>query len=146
MICFTNKHKIPFQIDEEDLELVSIYSWYIDSGGYVRTTLQNGTLRLHQLLMGKAPEGLLWDHINRDKKDCRKENLRIATRQINTYNRDVYINSTTGIRGIRKYPDWYVVYIGVTEDGERRGIRVGKFKTLDEAITARKEAELKYWS
>jgi hypothetical protein len=34
MILYTQKWKVPFQIDEADLEVVSRYGWHIGSGGY----------------------------------------------------------------------------------------------------------------
>ncbi len=40
------------------------------------------------------------DHINRDKLDNRKENLRICDRLTNMQNREVNKNSSTGYNGI----------------------------------------------
>lgn len=38
LICYTNKHKLPFQIDDDDFNIVSWYKWYIVDG-YVKTRL-----------------------------------------------------------------------------------------------------------
>lgn len=141
MICYTNKHKIPFQIDEEDEQRVTSKIWHI-AKGYVRST-QGETIRLHQFLMGKAPEGFEWDHINRDKLDNRKENLRLVTHGQNMRNLNLKSNSKSGYQGIyQRESGSYCVMIHF----DKQIIHVGNFSCLDQAIQARKEAEEKYWS
>ena len=71
------------------------------------------------------------DHINRDKKDNRVENLRWATHCENSQNLGVYKNNTSGIKNIShcKGKDLYE-YKKVI-----RGLKHRKwFKTLQEAI------------
>lgn len=57
------------------------------------------------------PDGFEVDHINRNRSDNRKENLRLATRQENNCNRGTYRNNTSGYKGVwmeRKTKTWYV--------------------------------------
>lgn len=102
MIVYTNKYKIPFQIDEEDFERVSQHTWCIDSGGYPCSGIGFSTMRLHEFLMGKADYGKIWDHIDQDKLNNRKENFRLVTQVINQRNRkNLNRNNTTGCTGVQ---------------------------------------------
>lgn len=92
-------------IDAEDGHLLNEYTWYVASDGYVVADTGNrkdGTrkiLRLHRLVMG-ATAGQIVDHVNRDKLDCRKSNLRFANNSTNGMNRSVQANSKSGIKGV----------------------------------------------
>jgi len=76
------------KISIEDIEKVKGYHWSDNGHGYVRTFNKNRKpLYLHRLLTG-CPDGLEVDHINRDKYDNRRDNLRIVTRSLNQQNRN----------------------------------------------------------
>ena len=77
--------------------------------------------------------GLTPDHINRDKSDNRASNLRWADKTLQVLNRDVPL-SKSGHRYIQHTPDGvYKIYCTT------RGMPYmnKRFKTLEEAITAR---------
>ena len=117
-------------IDPEDYERVSaIGSWSIDGSGYV----VNGKykIKLHQLIMGMK-EGLEIDHINRNKLDNRKTNLRFVTHRENTLN--------------RKTKGWYQRPNGrwsayIAPNGKMK--HLGTFDTMGEAIDAHTKARQK---
>jgi hypothetical protein len=77
-------------IDLDDLENVDGNWWHLSKTGYAtRHETIEGKERLiymHRLVMG-AQKGETVDHINGDKLDNRKENLRIGTQTQNTYNK-----------------------------------------------------------
>lgn len=79
------------------------------------------------------------DHINRDTKDNRVENLRWATDSENQQNKGVYKNNkSTGIKNI-SYDKRKDTYIYVKAIG---GLRHQKwFKTLEEAIEYKNQYE-----
>src|SRR5689334_2630750 len=97
VVLLTDKRKQPFIVDADDVEAVSRYPWAL-SNGYPRTRIGKGatgrSLKLHQFLLGKAPAGLEWDHINRDKSDNRRCNLRLVTPRENKQNRVFRIRRT----------------------------------------------------
>jgi len=69
-------------IDKKDKLLIEkIGSWCMDSGGYV----MNGSVKnaLHRFLLGKR-SGLEIDHINGNKLDNRRNNLRFVRHAVNT--------------------------------------------------------------
>jgi hypothetical protein len=72
------------QVDDDDFERLSPYRW-TETNGYAITKINRKNVYMHRLLTN-APTGLDVDHINRDKLDNRKSNLRICTHQQNRYN------------------------------------------------------------
>lgn len=69
-------------VDDEDYERVNSLKWYVDTCGYARNDTIGRCRRMHNLVMGE--KGV--DHINRDKLDNRRTNLRKASQRQNTYN------------------------------------------------------------
>lgn len=145
MILFTEKHKTPFQIDDDDFEIVRHYSWCINNSGYALTSVglygNSRRVLLHILLLGKAPDDLEWDHKNRNKLDNRRANLRVVTRDTNMRNKSIRSNNTSGVLGVLWVKSKWVVSIGFNN----RRIHVGQYKSFEEAVQARKQAELDYW-
>jgi len=65
--------------------------WCKSYYGYAVTNVhgpngKRGILYLHQLVVGKAPKGKDTDHINQNKLDNRRENLRFVSRRLNNLN------------------------------------------------------------
>lgn len=124
------------KIDDEDFELVSKYSWNLSSNGYARTTVcYNGfrkTLFLHRLVLNTNEQGYV-DHINRNKLDNRRHNLRIVDASENRRNSKINSNSTTGASQIHFERSKFRAR--VHWQGKRH--YVGNFDTLEEAIEAR---------
>lgn len=56
------------------------------SNGYAKLSKSNKTIYLHQIL-SRCKYPLVCDHINRDRLDCRIENLRCVTRAENNKNK-----------------------------------------------------------
>lgn len=125
-------------IDKEFARLDKYY-WHLDDMGYARTTISRKNHRLQHFIVGKPEKGFHVDHINRDRLDNRKANLRHITHQSNQYNSGLWKHNTSGHKGVfwdKERAKWQV-RVG------RRGF-VGRYKTLEEALKARKEAENVY--
>ena len=94
-----------FLIDTEDLPKIQHLCWWqIRSTGYIAHKNAGEPVQtLHRLLMGN-PEGKVVDHINHDRTDNRKSNLRICTQSENLLNKTVKPKGIVEIsRGKNKY-------------------------------------------
>ena len=83
----SNAKTVPVLLDAEDEHLREKYLWCSSGHGYAKAW--DGETKkfvyLHRLVMN-APKGLVVDHINRDRADCRRANLRLANRAGNALN------------------------------------------------------------
>lgn len=139
-------------IDLDDFGLISDHHWTMhrhpqrgQEYGYPRTQIWMPTekrcirLKMHQMVMGSAPKGKCWDHINQRPLDNRKSNLRLATHGQNRF------NCNSSIAGVTPYnygkTKKWVAKIGV--NGKQ--IHLGTFVHKDDAIKVRKEAEARYY-
>lgn len=138
-------------VDDEDYEFLSKWKWSF-SGEYAVRGVYLGKLNgkarykrvyLHRLI-NNTPDDLETDHINRDKLDNRKANLRTVNRGQNNRNRDGYKNNLVGVAGINWYGSLgkYRALIVVN----KARIHLGYFDRVEEAIAIRKLAEQKYYA
>lgn len=126
-------------IDKEDVGKVKNYSFHYEKGRYLRTSIEGESYYLHQILMGKHL-GMDVDHINRNRLDNRKENLRVCSPQENRCNR----------KNINK-----LGVMGVVEQKDKKNRRfrayysnkfLGYFKTMQEARQARLDYEMQIFN
>lgn len=119
------------------------YTWQESPKGYARAIIKDGEHRrvifFHRLAIN-ANNGDIVDHINQNKLDNRLENLRITSNSMNAFNRKS--NNESGYNGVnRKQGDkWYAT---ITANGKQ--LYLGTFNNLQDAINARKKAEIQYY-
>ena len=100
--------------DDEDLELVSRHKWWIVPQGYAVTKIKRvdgsrRTIGMHRLILGD-PATPATDHINRDRLDNRRANLRACSDSQNNRNRPTAEGKTSAYRGVSfKRGKWQVV-------------------------------------
>lgn len=145
VIGYDSKGKT-FKIDLEDYEKVKTFRWYVQKKtGVVMSVKKSGEFTLiHRLVMGLNKEKVEVDHINHDRTDNRKENLRIVSHLDNMKNiPNNYKSNTTGKVGViyRKKTNNYQARIKVNG----KHINGGYFKTFEEAVKRRIELEEKYF-
>jgi hypothetical protein len=92
------KFKCQVLIDAEDLEKVSAYKWYFDHSN--RMVSNNEIGYLSRFIMNVTDFKMKVDHINQDRLDNRKENLRLCTNSENCRNRGKQTNNTSGYKGV----------------------------------------------
>ena len=82
------------------------------------------------------------DHIDRDKSNNIWNNLRIVSHSVNGHNAAIRSHNTSGHKGVAlfKESNKWMAYISV--NGKR--IHLGLFNLLEDAVKARKDAEVKY--
>ncbi len=124
-------------LDGTDAILLRRYRLRLRRDGYVVIQIKHAgevhQLAVHRLLMGAAV-GATIDHINGNKLDNRRSNLRIATNQQNQINRTRPSRANkSGSTGVMKTGNRWLAYY---HKGGKQ-IRVGIFDTIDEANAAR---------
>lgn len=139
-----------FWFDKEDYDKIKNYCWYYDQKGYVVARGKNGenAVYLHVIVMSPVPDGMVVDHKkhpprNEKKVDNRKSNLEIKTASQNNINSSMYLNNTSGTKGVswnKRFQKW-MAYIQV----DKKRMHLGYFDNKNDAIRARKEAEIKYF-
>lgn len=115
--------------DNKDLELVSRYKWYEDHG-YARTSSFGKKLYMHRLLMDAKSKHI--DHINGNKLDNRKENLRLCTNAQNRINVNKYKNNKSGYKGVSFHSNLWRATI--VRNGKQYSL--GYHKSKEEAALA----------
>ena len=144
-------------VDKGDYDLVSKYVWclatkdeyamaWVNSENRSRDGLDGHckTIRMHRLIMC-PPRGMVVDHINGNTLDNRRENLRICTQHRNTMHRTkLNKNNTNGHIGVDILPNKinkYRARICINKKLKH----LGCFPTMEEAVSCRQEAEMKYF-
>lgn len=114
--------------DLADKDLLDRHSWMRSARGYAVTTDHPRTL-MHRVLL---PDSVAVDHINRDRLDNRRSNLRHSTRELNASNRSMNRNNTSGFKGVSPRGSRWGAR--TTDAGKRRWL--GSFDTPEEAAMA----------
>ncbi|SRR5258705_5905378 len=135
-------------VDDTDFEWLNQWKWYLSHGYAVRhlprMIQKNRKVTYMHRIINNTSEGMETDHINQNKLDNRRENLRTVTKYQNSLNRSLNKNSTSGIKGVswHKTNKKWMVY--VYQKG--RQIRLGFFSNINKAILARLKGEQKYYA
>ena len=117
----------------------------LDSSGYSQIGLFRRIHLAHRLawfyVYGVWPKEQI-DHINRIKTDNRISNLRVVSQVENLQNKGKYSNNASGHSGVSWHKPTSKWLAELRRDGKR--MYLGVFPLLEDAIAARKDAELKY--
>lgn len=118
------------------------FHWCATSNGYVvGYPYGNGEKAyLHKYIAG-ADKDQMVDHINGDKNDNRRCNLRFVTKTQNNWNSAVSKRSSTGVKGVSYNSKNKNYRAKIYFKGKR--YEIGSFSTLDEAAKARADVAIK---
>ncbi len=104
-------------VDLSDKHLVEDFNWCFNSNGYAWRFKEGKHVYLHRELMGEIP-GLVVDHIDRNKLNNRRSNLRHVTQNVNLRNtercqrlgnpKSKYNGVTWSAAPKKKYSRWQV--------------------------------------
>ena len=118
-----------FIINTVDIPLVEHFYWQKGKEGYIASNRSG--IKLHRLIAGVSDRNVMVDHINRDRKDCRRENLRVISPFGNSCNHKLFGTNKTGYTGVyySRHSGRYEVKVGYNN----KRIRLGTSK--DDLIT-----------
>lgn len=96
-------------VDDEDFDNLAQYRWHFQSSGYAarckrycpRKENKHHTVLMHREIM-LTPVGMDTDHLNGNKLDNRRCNLRIATQSQNRCNTGCQKDNPLGLKGVSK--------------------------------------------
>ncbi len=125
-------------VDEEDYEALNQYKWHFGSQGYAKRYITvNGKQKpilMHRIL-NNTPIGYDTDHINRNRLDNRKSNLRTVTRRDNLLNKDLYSTNTSGYKNVALHKQSGKWRVSFSIMGKK--VWLGLYKNLEDAVKAR---------
>lgn len=112
-------------VDDEDYEYLTQWKWHIRSNYAVRSVKGRKRGMVYDILHREVQKGVVIDHINHNRLDNRKCNLRIVTHSGNSQNKSKHGKSSK--------------YLGVYKNTSGKGSKCWKatitksFKTEEEA-------------
>lgn len=138
LYCYHADGSLLFFTNKSNKEIVSKFNWGKMADGYSATRVNGKTCAIHRLLTS-APDGTVVDHINRNKKDNRNENLRITDKSINAFNAKRRTTNKSGRTGVWFRRDTQRWAAEIKKDGKKHSL--GCFATFSEAVQAREDGE-----
>lgn len=118
-------------VDNEDYAELSKYKWYLNDNGYAAKSQKQPTRYMHKLVFGHQTLPHI-DHINRNKLDNRKSNLRECTISENMANQSIRSDNKSGYKGISwdsKKNKWFAC-----TRKNKKTIYIGRYKNINDAI------------
>ena len=146
LIDLTNRPGMQIVIDESDYHLVEGRSVYLSSAGYACiSTNKTGPLLVHRLICPASP-GEHVDHIDGDRLNNTRANLRAVSPQVNQLNRHrLNRNNASGVRGVSRTSASTKNPWRAQITVNRQNIYLGLFPTQEAAVAARLEAERRFY-
>jgi len=95
-------------VDNKDYKSLSGYKWSISGRGYAFTCVKGKFIWMHKLLLNVESNKQV-DHINRNKLDNTRKNLRVCSVAENCRNRGKRVDNKSGYKGVsfdRTYSKW----------------------------------------
>jgi hypothetical protein len=138
-------------VDDEDYEDLNKHLWHVNSGGYAARMIKHPTmptkkkkqvvLQMHRYLMGLSyGDPLVVDHIDGNKLNNTRSNLRVCTFAENAKNKPGGINNISGYKGVYTYQtDRWRACIS----NENKFFHIGVYDTPEQAYAAYCEAARK---
>jgi hypothetical protein len=131
-----------FYFDKDDYEKIKMFVWHVDRHGYVETLPNNKHTKLHKMItQTNSKENI--DHVNGNKLDNRKMNLRKCTICQNNMNRGIGKGNKSGYKGVSwdlKNKKWRV---SISYKGKMKNL--GRYDDIKEAAIKYNEKALELY-
>lgn len=118
-------------VDDIDFEWLNKFNWHLHSDGYAYSWMgskKNKKSLMHRLILHSI-KGQIVDHINMNRLDNQRSNLRLCTVSQNVFHSKLFSHNRSGFKGV----SWF------------KPVNLGYFKNMIDAIESRKLAEIKYF-
>ena len=131
-------------VDDEDYDYLKQFDWHVSKDKCVSSAMgshKNKRMLIHRLLM-KAPDDMEVDHIDGNRLNNQRSNLRLATSSQNKCNRGARKDNRSGFKGVswhKKNKNW-----NVRIKADNKYLLIGIFQDKFEAAKAYNEAATKY--
>jgi len=116
-------HNRVAQVDDEDYPQVCSYTWVVNGHGYVVSFPEGNDrgriLSLHRFLLYPDP-GQHVDHINGDKLDNTRANLRLVSARTNIWNKPPTTRQSSAYKGVHWHAPQGRYVARITVNGKRR--------------------------
>ncbi|MEK6878312.1 MAG: HNH endonuclease [Nanoarchaeota archaeon] len=140
------------KVDDRDFGKVNQYKWYfsnkqgaatqihISGSNWRERTQRKKTILMHRFILD-APKYVEVDHINGNRLDNRRKNIRLCAHADNMRNLKLRKDNTSGYKGVTKSYGKWTAHIQFN----KKGINLGYFKDKKDAAKAYNEAAKKYF-
>lgn len=133
-------------VDDEDFESINQFRWKRDIQGYasskIRLDGKQKDIFMHRVIMKVSDRRIILDHVNGNKLDNRRSNLRFATNSQNGMNRGMPSNNTSGFKGVTRHKRTGKWQASINFNGMFRYL--GLYANPEDAHAAYCAAALKY--
>jgi hypothetical protein len=123
-------------VDNSDAQLLSQYSWRVSKQGYVYRSGGRGIVLIHRQIMrhelSRAHGWAVIDHINGDKLDNRRTNLRVVSQRENVLNplNKRRSDNKSGVTGVHWFKGAWVAFYGRKYLGRYQSVAAAKAARL----------------
>lgn len=129
-------------VDDEDFEWLNQWRWNLHTKGYAYRKENKHNIFLHRVV-NRTPAQYQTDHINQNKLDNRRSNLRTVIRSQNQQNTGMFKTNTSGYKGVSwsKIMNKWESYLW----SKNKKINLGYFADIQVAVLARQKGEQIHW-
>jgi hypothetical protein len=135
------KRKWKVMVDDDDYEKLKHFSWHVDKYGCVKRHTSSGHELIYRKIMN-APDDKEVDHIDGNRLNNQKSNLRLANSSQNKCNRGPRRDNKSGYKGVswHKQRNKWTARI----QAGKKYLSLGLFTSKEEAAKAYNQAAITY--